>query len=87
MAMILVALGSAADIRWYTKVMFDAFEIGENQKLGDSPEVLKEVKILNRSVRLHPHGISMEADPRHAEILSRSVGLQECLITTPPPLD
>ena len=39
---------------------------------GDS----REVRILNKVVRWTPEGVELEADPRHAELVVRELGLQ-----------
>lgn len=40
--------------------------------------------MLNRILRVKDSGLTYEADPRHAELLARSLGLQQSrLVTTP----
>ena len=53
--------------------------IGEAEHLG------KHMRVLNRIVRIHPRrGITIEPDPRHAEILIRDLdGDSGRLVTTP----
>ena len=36
----------------------------------------KEIRILNNVVRIGPDGIELEADPRHAELVIRELGLE-----------
>ena len=38
----------------------------------------KEVRILNRILRLDDEGLTYEADPRHVELLARSLNLDNC---------
>lgn len=38
----------------------------------------KQVRILNMILRLTEHGAFYEADPRHVELLARSLNLSEC---------
>ena len=53
-------------------------------RLGEGPDDDKEIRILNRIVRVLPNGVSYEADPRHAELLAKSLGLTECKPVTTP---
>ena len=45
--------------------------------LGKEEECVKEVRILNKVVRYTSAGIELEADPRHAEIVVKDLGLQD----------
>ena len=49
------------------------FETKVRGHLGEGPGCIKEMKILNRVVRLTASGLLYEADPRHAEMLMRAV--------------
>ena len=40
-------------------------------------ECVTEIKLLNKMVRYTASGIELEADPRHAEIFIRDLGLTE----------
>ena len=40
-----------------------------------------EVRVLNRVVRVVPNGVRYEADPRHHELLSRSLGVETATVT------
>ena len=42
-------------------------------KLGGDAADVKEVRLLGRSLRWTPEGLTYEADPRHAEILWRDL--------------
>ena len=42
---------------------------------GDKADV-QEVKILNKIIRWTDRGVELEADPRHAEIVVRELGLE-----------
>ena len=41
----------------------------------------KEIRILNRIVRISKQGLQYEADPRHSELITESLGLKG---STPP---
>ena len=50
--------------------------------LGDKHA--KEAGILNRILRISEEGIRWEADPRHAELLGKSLGLEPCKFVGTP---
>ena len=43
-----------------------------------NPQDLKEIKLLNRVVRITETGLAYEADPRHVELMVKSLGLEHC---------
>ena len=43
--------------------------------LGDGPGCVKELRILNKVVRHTTAGVELEADPGHAELVIRELGL------------
>ena len=45
-------------------------------RIGRDPEDSKEKRILNRIPRLTEAGLRFEADPRHGELLARSLGIE-----------
>ena len=54
------------------------------ERLGPDDDDLKEVNILNKIVRITTEGIELEADPRHAELIIRELGLEGCKATKVP---
>ena len=70
-----VCAGDKRDCDWLKKEFEKRFEI-KFQSLGTGPGEKREVKILNRLVRLVPGGIEMEADPRHARVLIEEMGVE-----------
>ena len=68
--------GSEADLAWLKFNMEKEFEI-TCEVLGPKKEHKQEVRILNRVIRWTGHGITYEADQRHAEIVVRDLGLQD----------
>ena len=69
------ALGTDEAIDRYTKQLEAVFEIKVRGRLGVGCEQ-REIKILNRVVRIDDElGLLYEADPRHTELLSASMGL------------
>ena len=52
--------------------------------MGADQGYVKEVKILNNIVRLTSAGVELEADPRHAELVVRELGVEKCRTTKVP---
>ena len=78
------ALGTDASLVKFEQGMQAAFEVKLKGKLGPEKGDEKEMRILNRILRITDKGVAYEADPRHVEILVRSLGLEECrLVSTP----
>ena len=78
------ALGCRDDLEWYAKQLSDHFEIVVKGYLGESDDCSKEVRVLNRIVRIDSEGISYESDPRHVEIIARGLGLEKASNATAP---
>ena len=66
---VFTALGTSAQLTWYEEELANAFEIKIKGRLGESPSCDKEVRVLNRIIRIDTDGIHIEADPRHSELL------------------
>ena len=47
----------------------------KTELLGAGAGDLKEVRILNRVVQMHDTGVTLEADPRHIELIVKDFGL------------
>ena len=58
--------------------MCQAFECKLKGRLGGGKDDLKEMRVLNRIVRIDDNGLRYEADPRHVELLARSLNLEQC---------
>ena len=54
------------------------------QTLGTRKECVREIRVLNKVVRYTDAGIELEADPRHAEIVVRDLGLTDSKISKVP---
>ena len=72
------ALGTPSGLDMYEKGMAETFECKFKGRLGHGPEDLKEMRVLNRIVRVTDSGLRYEADPRHAEMLARALKLESC---------
>ena len=69
------AMGLKHNLDWYESKLAEHFEIGGKTRMGTEEGDAKEVRILNRILRLTEHGLMYEADPRHVELLARSPNL------------
>ena len=72
------ALGSDESLGKYEAGLRKSFECKMRGRLGSEPDDLKEIRMLNRIIRIAPTGLLYEADPRHAELLAKSMGLDDC---------
>ena len=71
------ALGSPEGLSRYEAGMQKTFECKLKGRLGMGDGDCKEMRVLNRIVRISEHGLTYEADPRHAEMLIKSFHLEE----------
>ena len=78
------ALGTPTGLDHYEKGMADTFECKFKGRLGHGEKDLKEMRVLNRIVRIDKTGLRYEADPRHAELLAKSLNLTQCRTMVTP---
>ena len=69
------ALEPRDSLLWYEKGLAQSVELKLKGRLGEAADCDKEVRVLTRVVRIDDEGISMEADPRHVEMLIQAAGL------------
>ena len=69
-----VTVGADKELKWMKQELEKAYEI-KTQVLGPNKEDMQQVRVLNRILTCGPHGTSYEADPRHAEIVAKKLGL------------
>ena len=69
-------LGPKAEIVKYENELASRFEIKRRGHVGESDGCVREIRILNRILRLTDDGLRYEADPRHAEMLVRALDLE-----------
>ena len=72
-----VAVGDPTHLASTEAALREKYKI-KTETLGFAEGDVKEVKILNKIVRLTEVGIELEADPRHAELVVRELGLEGC---------
>ncbi len=72
-----VTSGDPDQVKWLEGKLMDKYAITTTY-VGDYPGMAREARILNRIIRLHPgQGITIEADPRHVEIMVKDAGLEK----------
>lgn len=64
--------------------MATAFEVKLKGRLGPEKQDCKELRVLNRILRMTDKGVAWEADPRHAEHVVRALELTECRFVSTP---
>lgn len=57
------------------------------QLMGEDRDLRKEVTVLNRVITWGPRGISIEADPKHAQEVLRALGMDEYSVVCTPGVD
>ena len=80
------ALGTDEALDLYEAGMKKAFEIKIRGRLGTDEKDDKEIRILNRILRITPKGLEYEADPRHVELLAKALNLENCKPVATPGL-
>ena len=71
------ALGTQASLDVYEQQLQQAFDLKLRGRLSEEAHTEKEIRILNRIVRISKQGLQYEADPRHAELVVESLGLKD----------
>ena len=69
-------LAQTKGLNKYEAGMMAAFDVKLRGRLGRGQKDIKELKILNRILRVTRDGLAYEADPRHVELLARALGLE-----------
>ena len=68
-------LGPRVEVRRYEDALAERFEIKRRGHIGEDEGCVREIRILNRILRLTQDGLRYEADPRHAELLVKALDL------------
>ena len=72
-----VAVGDPANLASTEAALREKYKI-KTETLGGDANDTKEVRILNKVIRLTDAGVELEADPRHAELIVRELELENC---------
>ena len=78
-----IAVGLEADVAIVRKSLEEKYKIKVDVVGGDKDDK-REVRILNRVIRYCSDGIRLEADPRHAELVVRELGLDNAKSSKTP---
>ena len=78
------ALGTDKSLDKYEAGLRKSFECKLRGRLGVEAHDTKEIRLLNRIVRITDQGLLYEADPRHAELLAKSMNLEQCRYVATP---
>ena len=68
-------MGCKADLDWMEVELAKHFELKIRGRLGENCDGPQQIRILNRIVTITDEGLLYEADPRHVDLLSQSLGL------------
>ncbi len=71
-----VAVGEGEQLQDTKRVLEDKYKI-KVETLGRDKNESKEIRVLNKVIRLTEQGLELEADPRHAELVVRALGLED----------
>ena len=78
------AVGPAKDLQWFEGVMKAKYDI-KVEYLGPKSEgCVEEIRVLNRTIRWTNDGLEYEPDCRHAEMVIRHLGVENCKPVTTP---
>ncbi|MBN71658.1 MAG: hypothetical protein CME32_20555 [Gimesia sp.] len=69
-----VAVGTRSSLEETKQTLQNKYKL-KIEMLGDEEDCVHEVRILNKIVRRTTTGVEMEADPRHAELVIKDLGL------------
>ena len=72
-----VAVGDPGHLESTKAALSNKYKI-KTEVLGSTANDAKEVRTFNKMVRMTDAGIELEADPRHAELVIRDLGLEKC---------
>ena len=70
------AAGPMTGLNWFNKEMANKYEV-KSEFLGPDGGQSKEIRVLNRVLRWTESGVEYEPDQRHAEIIMKSMGVQD----------
>ena len=71
-----VGVGSLGHIRWIMEILDNSFE-AKHKVMGNDEHLLKELRILNRTVKWNPTGLTIEPDSKHVRVLLEEMNMNE----------
>ena len=79
-----VLVGKYDQLMWFKEALGPQWEI-KRQAIGEHPTLDKEMRVLNKLIRWHPgEGVTLEADPRHAQTIIRDLNAERLGPPTTP---
>ena len=78
-----VGVGKPEELVKLKAALEDKYKLKVEMLSGESAD-MKEVRILNKIIRWTPAGVELEADPRHAEIVVKELGLEKATASKVP---
>ena len=78
-----IAVGQAGELKDTEELLGKHYKI-KTEMLGSDSKDAKEVRVLNKIIRITSEGLELEADPRHAELVVHDLGLAEAKATRTP---
>ena len=73
----ITSLGIDIDLDWMRVELAKSFELKVRGRIGMGVDGTNDMRILNRVVEVKEDGVTFEADPRHVDILLKSLGLTD----------
>ena len=70
-------LGLDDDLTWLEVELAKSFELKLRGRIGEGLKGDNDMRILNRIAQMVPEGLLFDADPRHTEMLTNSLGLEK----------
>ena len=78
-----VAVGKEEDLQDTERTLKQRYKL-KVETLGNDEKDLKETRVLNKVIRISSAGLGLEADPRHAELLVKALGLEGAWVSKTP---
>ena len=78
-----IAVGPHQHLKETKRTLEEKYKL-KTQELGCGEGQKEEIRILNKVVRMTSDGIELEADPRHAELVIKDLGLEGSKPSTVP---
>ena len=77
------AVGTRENLNYYEAELKKKFDLKAKGRWSTEKDADMEIRLLNRIIRLKEDGVHYEADPRHAELIIESLGVQGCVAAMP----
>jgi hypothetical protein len=75
--------GELSQLKWMQKALEEKFAL-KSKVMGAHPDLLKELRVLNRTIKWKDQGITYEADDKHAATIVKDLNLEHCKSASTP---